>query len=146
MKLFLCMAGLCVVALVGVGCGGDDNDTLSYDDTGSEISAICADFGELGEGLNGDPENDAPILEEDIPEFQDAIDQVADLDVDEELAPIRDDFVANSEEQVALIEKAQAEAEAGDKKAYRKTLESGGSLATENDALANQLGADDCID
>lgn len=146
MKLFLCMAGLGVVALVGAGCGGDDNDTLSYDDTGSEIGAICADFNNLGEGLNGDPENDAPILEEDIPVFRDAIDQVSELDVDEQLASIRDDFVANSEEQLALIEKAQTEAAAGDKKAYAKTLQSGDSLATENDELANQLGADDCID
>jgi len=146
MKLSVLIAGLCGLALVGAGCGDDDNDTLSYDDTGSEISDICAEADELGEGLTGEPENDAPILEEDIPEFQAAIDEVADLDVNEELAPIRDDFVAAGEEQVALIEEAQQKAEAGDKKAYLKTLEGGQSLERRSNEIANQLGAEECID
>ena len=145
MKLFLCMAGLCVVALVGVGCGDDDNDTLSYDDTGSEISAICADVNDLGEGLNGDPENDAPILAEEAPKFEDAINEVRELEVDEELESIRDDFVANGEQQLALVEEAQAQAEAGDRKAYIKTLESGQDVDNEGEELANQLGAEECI-
>ena len=42
MKLSILLAGLCGLALIGAGCGGDDNDTLSYDDTGAEISAICS--------------------------------------------------------------------------------------------------------
>lgn len=145
MKLFVCIAGLSLVALVGMGCG-DDNDTLSYDDTGSEISDICAGVEDLGEGLTGDPENDAPILAEDLPEFQDAIDEVRELEVDEELEAARDDFVAAGEEQVALIEQAQQEAEAGDRKAYLKTLESGDSLERRSDEVANQLGAQECID
>jgi hypothetical protein len=145
MKLFLCMAGICAMALVGVGCG-DDNDTLSYDDTGSEISDICADVDDLGEGLTGEPANDAPILEEDIARFQDAVDEVADLDVDDELASIRDDFVANGEEQVSMLEAAQQTAESGDKKAYRKALQDIEPLSSESDELANQLGAEACVD
>jgi hypothetical protein len=144
MKLFLCMAGLCAVALVGVGCGGDDNDTLSYDETGTEISAICdtVNF----DDLNGEPENDAAVLEEVIPEFESAIEDVRDLDVDEELASIRDDFADNADEQVALTKEAQAIAESGDKKAYLKKIDEIEPIGNESDELANQLGADGCLD
>ena len=147
MKRSICIAGLCGLALVGAGCGDDDdNGTLSYDDTGSEISAICADLGDLGEGLTGEPKNDAPILQEALPEFQAGINEVSELDVNEELAPIRDEFVANGEAQVALVEEAIEHAEAGDKKAYIKTLESGQEVDQESNRLANELGAEECIE
>ena len=146
MKRSVCIAGLCGLALVGAGCGGDDNDTLSYDDTGAEISAICTDLDDLGTGLTGEPKNDAPILEEAAPEFEAAIDEVRDLDVNEELESIRDDFVANGEEQLALVEEAQQLAEAGDRKAYLRKLEEGQAIDQEGNSLANQLGADECID
>ena len=146
MKLSTCIAGLCALALVGAGCGDDDNDALSYEDTGTELSAICADLDDLGEGLTGEPANDAPILEDAAPEFEASIDEVRDLDVHEELESIRDEFVANGEEQLALVEQAQEDAEAGDRKAYRKTLESGQEIDQESNDLANQLGAEECID
>jgi hypothetical protein len=57
----------------------------------------------------------------------------------------RDDFAANGDEQVAIIEEAQAFAEAGDKKAYVKKLNELGPLDTESNELANQLGADACV-
>ena len=146
MKLSVSIASLCVLALVAAGCGDDDDDNgaLSYEDTGAEISAICTDINDLGEGLNGDPENDAPILAEEAPKFEAAIDDVRELEVNEELESIRDDFVANGEEQLALVEEAQAQAEAGDRKAYIKTLESGQDV-DKGDALANDLGAEECI-
>ena len=146
MKHLVLIAGLCGLALVGAGCGGDDdNGALSYDDTGTEISAICAEVDDLGEGLNGDPENDAPILAEEAPKFEAAINEVSELEVNEELESIRDDFVANGEEQLALVEEAQRQAEAGDRKAYIKTLESGQDVDEASSELANQLGAEECI-
>jgi hypothetical protein len=146
MKLLTCIAGLCALGLVGAGCGGDDNDTLSYDDTGAEISAICTGLDDVGDGLTGEPQNDAPILADALPEFESSIDEVRDLEVNEELEPIRDEFVANGEEQLALIEEAQEEAEAGDKKAYRQTLRDGQATDQQSNALANDLGAEECID
>jgi len=146
MKHFGLIAGLCGLALVGAGCGGDDdNGPLSYDDTGTEISAICAEVNDLGEGLNGDPENDAPILAEEAPKFEAAINEVRELEVNEELESIRDAFVANGEEQLALVEEAQRQAEAGDRKAYIKTLRSGQEVDQESNELANQLGAEECV-
>ena len=143
MKLSICIAGLCSLALVAAGCG-DDNDTLSYDDTGTEISAICdeVDF----TGLTGDPKNDAPVLAEVVPTFEDAVQEVEDLEVDEELETDRDAFVANGNEQVAVIKEAQAIAESGDKKAYHRKLNEGEPLGKESDEIASRLGATGCIE
>lgn len=146
MKRAICIAGLCAVAFVGAGCGDEDNDTLSYDDTGTEISAICESIDVEAEGLNGKAQHDAPILETLVPAFDDAIQEVRDLDVNEELASIRDDFADNADQQLALIEEAQVAAETGDTKAYRKALEGTGSLDSESNELANDLGADGCLD
>ena len=142
MKLAICVAGLCAVALVGAGCGDDDNDTLSYEDTGTEISAICesVDFG----GLTGKAEEDAPRLAEIIPEFEAAIQEVRDLDVNEELEADRDAFAENADQQVAVLEEAQAIAETGDTKEYRKKVDETQSLGRESDELASRLGASGC--
>lgn len=143
MKVATSIAVLSALALVGAGCGGDDdNDTLSYDDTGTEISAICesVDFG----GLTGEAQNDAPRLAEIIPEFEGAIQEVRDLDVNEELAADRDAFVENADQQLAIIEEAQAIAETGDTKAYRKKVNETQSLDQESDEIASRLGASGC--
>ena len=140
------IAGLCGLALVGAGCGGDDNDTLSYEDTGTEISAICASVEDESQGLTGDPRNDAPIIEGFIPAFSDAIQEVRDLDVNEELESFRDDFADNAEQQLELIEEAQAVAETGNKKEYREALQATSPLDNESNELANELGAEGCID
>ena len=143
----VCIAGLCGVALlVAAGCGGDDNDTLSYEDTGTEIGAICASVEDESQGLTGDPKNDAPIIEGFIPAFSDAIQEIRDLDVNEELESIRDEFADNADQQLALIEDAQAAAETGDKKEYGEALQATDPLDTESNELANQLGAAGCID
>lgn len=137
-------AALCGLALAGAGCGGDDNQELSYDETGTEISQICegVDF----TGLTGDPENDATRLEEIIPDFREAVQEIRDLEVNEELAEDRDAFADNADEQIAIIEEAQAEAEAGDARAYRQKLEETQPLDTESDLLASRLGASGCIE
>ena len=142
MKLATSLAVLSCLAFVGAGCGGDDNDTLSYDDTGTEISSICesVDFS----GLTGDAENDAPRLAEIIPQFEDAIQEVRDLEVNEELEETRDAFAANADKQVAVISEAQEIAETGDTKAYRKQLDSTQKLDRESDELASELGATGC--
>lgn len=145
MKLAICIAGICGLALVGAGCGGDDdNDTLSYEDTGTEISAICDSVN--FEGLNGKPENDADVLARIVPDFEQAVQDVRDLDVNEELAETRDAFADNGNEQIAIIEEAQASAEAGDAKAYKSKLQEIEPLDKESNALANDLGADACLD
>lgn len=138
-------AVICSLAFAAAGCGDDeDNKTLSYDDTGTEIGEIC-DSVDL-EGLNGDPANDAPILESGIADFETAIEDVRDLDVDEELESTRDEFADNGEEQVAVIKEAQAIAEQGDKKAYQAKVQEIAPLDAESNELASKLGADACID
>ena len=147
MKRSMILAVLCATALVAAGCGGDDdNQALSYDDTGTEISEVCNSLDDLGTDLNGEPANDAPILAEDAPRFEDAINEVRELDVHEDLEDARDAFVANGEEQLAIINEAQQIAESGDKKAYREKLEEGQSLDAESNEFASDLGATDCID
>jgi len=137
-------AVVCALALVGAGCGDDDNDTLSYEDTGTEIGDICQTVSL--DDLNGKPNNDVPVLEKAVPEFEQAVQDVRDLDVDEELADTRDQFADNADEQVALLKEAQQIAEGGDQKAYRAKLDEGQPLGKESDELASKLGATACID
>jgi hypothetical protein len=143
-KRFVLAGGLCALALVAAGCGDDDNDALSYEDTGTEIGAICDTV--QFDGLNGKPENDAPILEEEVPKFEDAVQEVRDLEVNEELEEIRDQFTDNADQQVEIIKEAQAAAEAGDAKEYRSVIQSAEPLDKESDELASQLGATGCIE
>ena len=143
-KRSLVLGGVCALALAGAGCGDDDNDTLSYDDTGTEIGEICQTV--QFDGLNGKPENDAAILEEQVPKFEDAIQEVRDLEVNEELEETRDAFADNADQQVAIIKEGQAAAEAGDAKKYRSTIEGIEPLDKESDELASQLGATGCIE
>ena len=143
MKLSICTAGLCALAFVGAGCG-DDNDTLSYDDTGTEISALCDKVDP--NALNGEPKHDAPILAEIVPTFEDAIQEVEDLDVNEELEADRDAFVENANEQLVLIKEGQAAAEAGDKKEYHQKFSETDPLDKESDEIASRLGATGCIE
>lgn len=145
MKRSIFLALLLALALGAAGCGGDDdNKALSYDDTGTEIGEACdsVDF----EGLNGDPANDAPLLEDAVPDFEAAIEDVSDLDVDDELSSTRDEFVANAEAQLAIIKEAQTLAEGGDKKAYQAKVQESQPLDAESDEIASRLGADACID
>lgn len=139
-----CLAALCGLALVGAGCGGDDNDTLSYDDTGTEIGKICDSVN--FDDLNGNPKHDAPLLDTAVSDFEDAVQDVRDLDVDEELAETRDQFADNGDEQVSVLREAQDIAETGNTKAYRKKLGEGEPLGKASDQLASKLGASACID
>jgi hypothetical protein len=139
------LAALCGLALVGAGCGDDEeNKTLSYEETGTEIGKIC-DSVEL-DGLNGKPANDAPILETAVPQFEKAIEDVRALDVNEELEADRDAFADNADEQLAVIKEAQTAAEAGNAKEYRETIQSAEPLDKESDEIASRLGATSCTD
>jgi hypothetical protein len=144
LKRSLILASLCGLALVGAGCGDDDNQTLSYDDTGTEISEICetVSFDEL----NGNAEHDAPILDEVVPDFEQAVEDVRDLEVDEELEGARDEFADIADQQIAVLEEAQEIAETGNTKAYRRQLDSTQDLGRESDELASALGAPACAD
>jgi hypothetical protein len=145
-KRTVVLAALCGLALVAAGCGDDDNDTLSYDDTGTEIGEICQGVEAQAQGLNGKPANDAPILADFAEALEEAVQEVRDLDVDEELAETRDAFADNGAQQVAVIREAQALAEDGDAKAYRaKVEEDAAPLGRESDELASKLGATGCI-
>ena len=140
------LAAICGLALVAAGCGGDDNDALSYDDTGTEISAICERVNTEAEGLTGQPAKDTPLLEEFVPNFEQAIEDVRELEVNEELESDRNAFADNGAEQVAIIKEAQAHAEAGDRKKYIETIEETGNLDKESNEIASRLGATGCIE
>ena len=140
----LFLASLCGLALVGGGCGDDDNQTLSYDDTGTEIGEICDTVS--FEGLTGKPAEDVPALEQVESDFEQAIQDVRDLEVDEELAETRDEFADVADQQLAVITEAKAVAEEGNAKKYGAAFGQLESLGKQSDELASQLGATACID
>ncbi len=137
----------CALALLGAGCGGDDDDNQAdaYNDAIAALDAICQSVDDLGEGLTGDPANDAPILEEVAPRFEEAIQDLSEVDVPEELETPRDEFVENAEQQLELVEQAQQQAEEGDRQAYRDTLREGQAVDEEGEEIARELGAEECI-
>jgi hypothetical protein len=144
-KRSIFLASLCGLALVGAGCGDDDdNKALSYDDTGTRIGELCDTVNT--EGLTGEPANDAPILEDAIPDFEKAIDDIRALEVAEELESDRDAFADNAEQQLDLIKEAQTAAEAGDAKGYREAAKQTAPLDKESDAIASRLGAIACAE
>lgn len=147
------VATLCGLALAGAGCGGDDDDnkSLSYDDTGTEIGKICDSVPDSEElGLTGNAKKDKPALDKGVEAFEKAIADTEELDVDDELAEDRDAFVANGKEQLEIAKELQSAAGQGDDEEYRRVAEDSipvsKPLSQEGDEIASRLGADACID
>lgn len=141
------LAVLCALAVGIAACGGDDdNGDLSYEATGTELSRICDRLDPVTDELTGEPENDAPLLEDNvIPEFERAIEDVRELDVHEDLRSDRDAFVRNGEEQLEIVRDAQSAADTGDADAYHGELGRLVDLDRESDEIASRLGASGCI-
>ena len=149
-KLSAFASVLCALALVAAGCGDDDDDdngALSYEDTGAEISKICEELDAAGEDkLTGEAENDAKELPALITTFEEKIQEVRDLEVNEELEADRDAFVEQGEKSLANVEEALEVAETGNSKKYQETLQQNEAVDAESDEIASRLGADGCID
>jgi hypothetical protein len=132
------------------GCGDDDNDALSYDETGNELSAICQKYDTAAEEENvtGDPENDAEVLRGINDKVSSALEEIRELEVNEELVDARDEFVEVGEASLERGETLQQLAEDGDRRAYLKQIReyqrASGDLAAEADASASALGAPAC--
>jgi hypothetical protein len=135
-------AVLCGLVVTGAGCGEDE--TLTQAETSAEIGRICDAVEAKGQGLNGDPRNDAPILKAFVPAYEQALDDFRGLDVHEDLTDERDDFVDLGERQLPLMQEAQALAERGDARAYRAKVGEIEALDAENDDIATRLGATEC--
>jgi hypothetical protein len=153
MKRSAMIASLCGLALVGAGCGDDDDDNqgLSYEDTGAEISKICdtvPDGEELG--LTGDAKQDAPKLDEAVAAFEKAIADVEALEVDEELEDERDRFVEIGKGQLEYARELQSAAAQGDDAEYRRVAEdiatTAASTNTESKEVGSRLGAEGCVE
>lgn len=147
-KTSIFAAALCALALGAAGCGDDeeDNQALSYEDTGAEIGKICDSVSDADAGLNGKAKNDASKLGGLTEKFGAAIEKVRDLEVNEELAADRDEFVDNAEQSLAVFEDAETIAKSGDQKAYEKQLKKAQPLDKESDEIASRLGATACLD
>ena len=146
------LAAICGLALVGAGCGGDDdNDTLSYDDTGTEISAICDKYDTDAEEakITGKAEDDAEIIGGIVDSTRKAVEEMRGLEVDEQLANQRDVYADLGDEAAELAEGLRDAAEAGQQeyeaalKAAQKETE---GKQAESNAVASSLGAEACID
>lgn len=139
------LAALAVLAIAGAGCGDDDDDTLSRDEAGARISAICQRVETVGQDLNGDPANDAPILGRFAAALQTAADDMRDLDVPDDMEADRDALAKNADANAAVAKEVRAIAETGDRKAYVAKVEDEVTpLEAESDRLATKLGATGC--
>jgi hypothetical protein len=148
------MAGTALAALALAGCGGgddgDSNKEAGYGDFTADVNKICADAEPKGEALTkqltGKADADAPVWGEFVTLLEDSTADLEALDAPEELQSDFDTFKATGQETLTLAEEAKAAAESGDDAEYQqavKNLEKG--PASENDAAASKLGADECI-
>ena len=141
---------LCGLALAGAGCGDDDNDALSYEETGEEISAICREYDTSSEEekLTGRVAKDAPVLARINEDTEQGLSELRDLEVHEELADARDDLVSVVEGSLERGQSLQTLAEAGDQQGYLKKIRelqrASRDLNAEADAAASKLGAPAC--
>ena len=138
-----------ILALLA-GCGGDNNDGLSYEETGTELSDICRKYDTAAEEekLSGNLRKDGPLLESINERTQKALDEIRDLDVNEELKEARDEFIAVGEASLERGQSLQRLAEAGDRRGYvakiKQLQRANRGLNTEADAAAAKLGAPAC--
>lgn len=132
-----------------VGCGGDDNEALTYDGFAAAANELCVEveteIDAIAGDLTGEAEADAPVFDELVPALEDATNRLSELEPPEELQDAYDDFLATAETQLEGARDAQTAAEAGDTDEYRRILEDLGPLDKESDLAASKLGAEDCI-
>lgn len=138
-----------IAAAVVAGCGGDDNEALTYDGFAEAANGVCqtaeSTVNEASEGLTGNPKQDAEIYDELIPALEDATNAFADLDPPEELQAAYDDFVEATDAQLEGARDAQAAAEAGDTAEYQRILEDIRPYGDDADEAGSKLGAADCV-
>ena len=143
-------AALAAMALLAAGCGGDDNDALSYAETGEELSAICQKYDTAAEEekLTGRAEKDAPVIADINGKTSDGLEEIRELEVHEELEEARDEFVTVVEGSLERGQELQDVAESGDQRAYlrqiRELQKQNAGLNSEADAAAAKLGAPAC--
>ena len=132
------------------GCGGDDNDALSYDETGEELSAICQKYDTASdeEKLTGRVEQDAPVIADINEQTEQGLEEIRELEVNEELEEARDEFVTVAEGSLERGQELQERAEAGDQRGYlrkiRELQRANSELGAEAAAAASKLGAPAC--
>lgn len=144
----LLLATLASAALVG--CGGDDNEALTYDGFVAAANELCVEVDqevdEIAADLSGDAKADAPIFDDLVPALEDATQRLEDLQPPDELEAAHDEFTAIANQQLDGARDAQGAAEAGDDAEYQRILEDLQPLGDESDEAASKLGAEDCID
>ena len=150
MSLRLITAALSATVALASGCGGDDNDSLSYDETGEELSAICQKYDTASdEGrLTGKVDQDAPVIADINEQTEKGLEEIRELEVNEELEDARDEFVTVVEGSLERGQELQELAEAGDQRGYirkiRELQRVNSELGAEAEAAASRLGAPAC--
>ncbi len=132
-----------------VGCGGDDNEALSYDGFVSAANEVCAaaedNIDQASQGLTGNPKDDVEIYDELIPALEDATGKIGDIDPPAELQDAYDDFVEATSAQLDGARDAKAAAEDGDTAEYQRILEDLRPYGEQADLAGSKMGAADCV-
>ena len=146
--LRLITGAVCVAVVLAAGCG-DNNDALSYDETGEELSAICEKY-DTASDRRAHRQGRAGRARDRGYQREDRAGSRGDprLEVNEELEEARDDFVTVVEGSLARGQELQELAEAGDQRGYlrkiRELQRTNSELGAEAEAAASKLGAPAC--
>jgi signal transduction protein with GAF and PtsI domain len=135
---------VCGVAVL-TGCGGDGG-ALSRDELVSRADAICTKYEERIDAL-AEPqsiEEVEALADQAKPIVEDGVDELARLQPPEDLEDEYDRWIGLNRESVDTIDELKEAAAAGDGARVQQVVQDADEKEREADALARQIGLDEC--
>jgi hypothetical protein len=140
------VAAVCgAVALAACG-GGDGGDRLTRDELVSQADAICGEYERKLDAL-GEPQSiqEVEALADDAkPIVQEGVDKLAALEPPEDLEDDYDRWIELNRESITVIDNLKEAAASGDEARVQQVVEEAQSTENEADAIAGQIGLDEC--
>jgi len=137
------MGSLAVIALTVTSCGSSGPKTLSEDDFVSQMNAVCKKADRALKKL--DP-SDKSFFSDGTDIIDTGLEEFGKLKPPKSLKSDFDDYVANLEDTQTQIEKLGKAVKKGDNAAAQKASDKLDSLNSDNNDLADSIGADRCVD
>ena len=136
-------ASLAVVALTLASCGSSGPKTLSEDDFVTQMNAVCKTADRALQKLEG---GDKSFFSDSDDIIQTGLDDLGKLKPPKALQSDFDDYVSNLEDIQTQVEKLGKAVEDEDNDAAQKASDKLEKLNSDNNEVAESIGADRCVD
>jgi hypothetical protein len=145
MKRGAVVAAVCGAAIL-TACGGDGGDRLSREELVSQADAICGEYEQKLDAL-GEPQTiqEVESLADDAkPIVEEGVGKLEQLQPPEELEDDYDRWIELNHDSVAVIDDLKDAAASGDEAQVRQVVQEAQAKENEADALAGEIGFDEC--